>query len=399
MTHRPRVLMVTGTYLPRINGAVLQCAGIIKRLSSQFNFEVLTGCDEITGGQHVNETHSDVPKIYRVIKATSVPAKVRSVIAVAKILLNKRFEIVHFHGFSSKVLMIGFMAKLLGSKIALKCTSLGVDDAETISKRGLAHRWFLLIVDAWICPSPAFIASCRSARLPAERLFFIPNAVDSTRFRPGTPLERMECRARLKLAPTDLAVLFVGHFSRDKRPDFLFESIAQALVNSRSIHLILIGETSADHYEVDAELIANIRNRALTLGVQNQMIWISRHEKMEDVFRAADVFALPSVREGMPNALTEAMSCGLASVAMHLPGVTDWMLDAGNCGLLVPLGEGVDAFGKSISALLNDAQTRITLGRRARQRCLIEFSPEDLEQSLRIMYEHLMNIPTGPVLR
>src|SRR6185295_16519569 len=60
-----------------------------------------------------------------------------------------------------------------------------------------------------------------------------------------------------------------------------------------------------------------------------------RHD-VHDYFRAADLFALPSIREGLPIALLEAMACGLPCVASALPGSTDTLIDSGQNGLLVP---------------------------------------------------------------
>jgi glycosyltransferase involved in cell wall biosynthesis len=395
MTNKPKVLMVTGTFLPRLNGAVLQCVGIIQRLTPQIYFEVLTGRDAQSPRESSKITQAATLRIHRLISGHSVTAKIRSTIEVARLLTNERFDIVHFHGFSSKALMIGPMAKLLGAKIVLKCTSVGIDDAESIANKGLVCRWFLSIVDAWICPSPALMVFCQRAHLPRERLFSIPNFVDTDRFRPGTQHERMTCRARLKLAPSDLAVLFVGHFSRDKQPHFLFEAVADILVSNRSIHLVMVGETSPEYFEIDYELVEMIRGRAAALGVQDQLIWISRHERMEEIFQAADIFALPSIREGMPNALAEAMASGLASVALCLPGVTDWMLDSGNCGQLVPLAADALEFSKSISMLLDDAQSRVTFGRRARQRCCEEFSPKYVGERISGLYNRLTQSRMG----
>jgi glycosyltransferase involved in cell wall biosynthesis len=390
MSTQPKVLMVTGTYLPHINGAVLQCAGIIQRLAAQVHFQVLTGQEERSPGESATKEPAETTKVHRIISRRSWVTKIRSAWAVARLLTRERFDIIHFHGFSSKVLMVGPMAKLLGAKVVLKCTSLGVDDAESIAKRGWVLNWLLTCIDAWICPSPAFLASAQRVSLASDRLFSIPNFVETDRFRPGTPQERLDCRTRLKLATSDLVLLFVGHFSRDKRPDFLFEAISNTLVRNRSVRLILIGETSANHFEVDPEVAAMIRRRALVLGVEDQLIWIRQHQRMEEIFQAVDIFAMPSIREGMPNALAEAMSCELPAVATLLPGITDWMLDSGRCGHLVPVQGGESAFAKAVNELLDDVKKRTSIGQKARQRCLEEFTSEEVTAKLWSMYSHLM---------
>lgn len=388
MNSRPKVLMVTGVYLPRANGAVLQCAGLIDRLRARACFQVLTGRDEPTCTDVISCKRPET-EIHHLILTDSLMVKVRSVFAIFRLLTRERFDIVHFHGYSAKALVIGPMAKLLGSKIVLKCTSLGVDDAHSLNSRGWIRRRFLAIVDAWICPSPAFIEAGIRAKLPADRLVFIPNFVDANRFRPGTPEERSARRAELNLKPTDLAVLFVGHFSRDKRPDFLFGALAKTLVGNPNIHLIMIGDTSANHFEVDPALFAGIQAQADADGIQGQVHWIRHHRRIEDVYMAVDVFALPSIREGMPNALAEAMCTQLPVVATLLRGVTDWMLDGGRCGRLVAHDGEPSALTINIVDLLEDAAARLSLGALARQRCMDLFSPAEICEKVWHLYQSL----------
>ena len=83
-------------------------------------------------------------------------------------------------------------------------------------------------------------------------------------------------------------------------------------------------------------------------------------------FEAADVFALPSVAEGISNALLEAMSFGVACAATPVGGNTE-VLDGGNCGLLVPAGDE-SAWAEALAGLGNDSARRERLGAAGRQR-------------------------------
>lgn len=85
------------------------------------------------------------------------------------------------------------------------------------------------------------------------------------------------------------------------------------------------------------------------------------------------MFALPSRREGLPNALLEAMASGAACVASRLPGVTDAMIDDGVSGRLVPPGD-VDALAGALDALLGDAAKRARLGAAARKTVSARYS-------------------------
>jgi glycosyltransferase involved in cell wall biosynthesis len=101
-----------------------------------------------------------------------------------------------------------------------------------------------------------------------------------------------------------------------------------------------------------------------------------------------DVLALPSIRDGLPNALLEGMACERAIVGTAVGGIPDAIGDGAN-GRLVPPGDA-DALAHVISELLDDADLRQRLGRRARETALREFTVEqELEKNL-ALYRQLV---------
>jgi glycosyltransferase involved in cell wall biosynthesis len=98
-----------------------------------------------------------------------------------------------------------------------------------------------------------------------------------------------------------------------------------------------------------------------------------------ELYRAADVFVLPSRREGLPVALMEAMSCGLPCVASLLPGATDTLIVDGVSGRLVPVGD-VDAFSNAIAEMLRDPVRANAMGAAARQIVLDRFASDKIAE-------------------
>jgi glycosyltransferase involved in cell wall biosynthesis len=116
---------------------------------------------------------------------------------------------------------------------------------------------------------------------------------------------------------------------------------------------------------------------------------------IEQYYRAADVFVLPSLREGLPNALLEAMACGLASIASRLPGVTDSVVTDGVDGLLVePAGR--EALAAALGRLLGDADLRRRLGCAARQTVEARFSLPSIASRYISLYEELSPCAASP---
>jgi glycosyltransferase involved in cell wall biosynthesis len=160
-------------------------------------------------------------------------------------------------------------------------------------------------------------------------------------------------------------VLFVGFFSRDKRPDLLYGAWAETAAAAASI-LVLVGATRSAYQEVDSVLAENVRARAAADGLGDRVVFVEPVLAIEKYFRAADVYVLPSIREGLSIALLEAMASGLACVATRLPGSTDVLIEHGVSGLLVTADDR-DGFAAAIRMLLDDRVRAAAFGAAARR--------------------------------
>src|SRR4029077_777487 len=98
--------------------------------------------------------------------------------------------------------------------------------------------------------------------------------------------------------------------------------------------LLFVGATQSAYYEIDPQLAPAMRADAERAAVADRLVFVDPTHQVHDHFRAADIFSLPSAREGLPIALLEAMASGLPSVASMLPGSTDTIVEDGVDGLL-----------------------------------------------------------------
>jgi glycosyltransferase involved in cell wall biosynthesis len=103
---------------------------------------------------------------------------------------------------------------------------------------------------------------------------------------------------------------------------------------------------------------------------------------------SADVFALPSLSEGLPMALLEAMFASLPVVATRVGQVPE-VLDGGQCGLLVPPGNA-KALAGALRVFLTDPAGARRMGRRARDRALQDFSVERMAARYTAVYGRLL---------
>ena len=201
------------------------------------------------------------------------------------------------------------------------------------------------------------------------RIEMIPNGVDCARFRPPATTADQRARARrreaLGIAPDDLVIATVGAVVPRKGHDVLLEAWIDLAKRFPSAHLLLVGPRADLH---DPKL-PDFRRRLETLvaasGAADRVHFVGMAPDVEEYLRAADLFALPSQREGFPNSVLEAMASGLPVVVTPFIGFSERI---GRVGEHVLLAEpGARAVGARLAELLSQAPLRARLGAAARR--------------------------------
>lgn len=375
---RPGVLLVTGAYDPELSGAGLQARALVRCLCGQVRFTVLTTTADRSLPRAGTQDGVDVFRVF--VDPTSWWSKALGGLrfTVAFLRTSGRFSIVHLQGFSQKSILLVVLARLARKKVAIKLTSLGQDDPVSMRRRGRIAYACYASAELFFAVSPGFAPGYDAEGLPRERFRLMPNGVDIRRFRPGTADEREALRREMRISVTSLVVLFVGFFSREKRPDLLFDAWARLATEPRAdVVLVFVGATRSTYHEVDENLADEIRTNATAIGVVDRLRFVERTPDIERYHGMADIFVLPSVREGMSNALLEAMACGVPSIATRIDGVTDVVIEDGVNGLLVP-PDDVEALEQGMRRMAGDRMWAARLGSEARHAVETRFS---LEQS------------------
>ena len=187
-----------------------------------------------------------------------------------------------------------------------------------------------------------------SAYVEAERLAFVPNPLVLTETAvPGN--------STTSTAPL---ILNVGRMVWDKAQEVLLEAFALLGDEFPEWRLAVVG---------DGRLENELHKRAAGLGIYDRIDWHGIVPDPYVFYRNATIFALPSRVEGTPNALLEAMSCGLPVIVSDgAPGPLELVQD-GKTGLVVPVNDA-PALAAALSRLAKDNGLRNRLGAAARER-------------------------------
>jgi glycosyltransferase involved in cell wall biosynthesis len=371
----PRILQVTGSYYPEISSGGLQCQAVASHLIGRAMFQVLTTAVDPSLPAHA--TVDGIPTWRIHVDAARAGSKARALLRMLWGLLRivPGVDIVHVHGVSRKNIPVIAVGKLFRRPVVLSLHTGGFDEPDAVARQGWLASWAFNAASRYLSVSPHLVAACVAAGVPPEKIRHVPNGVDLERFHPpASDDERGELRQALGLDRRRPVILFVGFFSREKQPHVLLDAwLRLSRDPSSASTLLFVGATRSAYFEVDDSLARDMRARADREGVGDRLIFVEPTHRVEEYYRAADVFVLPSSREGLPVALLEAMASGLPCIASRLPGATDVIIDDGCTGILVPPGDTA-AIADAIQQLLRDRAKAAAMGAAARARVGRDYS-------------------------
>ncbi|MFC2055596.1 glycosyltransferase family 4 protein [Chloroflexota bacterium] len=313
--------------------------------------------------------------------------------------LRKDFDILHVVNGSPLFNLISIpIAKILNKTVVMEMTSLGSDDPLTLNKRSRHPRQqvfphqplkysLFLKADNYISKSHALSEAYIQADLPASKLTQIPSGVDVARFKPPTQPEKDALRSRLETEKNKIIILFVGGIYELKGVHCLLEAFRVVALQSTEAHLWIVGPTA--HY--DSSYIQTIRENAVKWDLSSRVTFVSKQvDNVDEYMKAADIFALPSRREGMSNVILEAMSSGLAIVASDIPEIALSQIRNEVDGLLLP-PDKPNQWANSLLKLVRDPEMRRKLGQAARQQAESKFNLEIVDTQYFDLYRRLSN--------
>lgn len=308
-----------------------------------------------------------VPAVFRISRPID-PDCVRSLVEVFR---ANRIDMVHSHEFTMAV--YGTLAARL-LRLPHVITLHGSSTMCRRLRRRIAIRWAIRHSHATVAVSRATSAQLATDLGISERsMQVVPNGVPVRR---GDPTS---VREELGIGPDDVVVLAVGNLDERKGHMFLLRALHELTLEGLDVpwKLVVAGGRGGPEAEP-------LREYARTNGESERVHILTQREDIHDLQSAAAIFAMPSLWEGLPMALLEAMLAGNAIVASHTGGIPEAIVD-GEQGLLVPPAD-VPALKRALWRLLVDKSFRQRLASAARERGHAEFTLRAMTDSYERLY-------------
>lgn len=367
--------MLIQGYYPEVGGAERQLASLAPRLRDR-NLSVTVYARHKPGlpalehieGVPVHRLGATGPKAARSLSYT---------VAVLRHLQRDPPDVIHAHDLFSPTTTALLARRLLRVPVAVKVVRGGsLGDLRWLERRNFGRQrvsWICQKVDRFVVISEEINEELAARGVVKQRRALIPNGVDCERFFPIEAGEKAALREQLGL-PAGPIVVYAGRLAREKRVEDLVTVWPAIREHDPLATLLVVGTGEQESF----------LRRAGTDGV----VFTGAVADVAPYLRAADIFALPSVAEGLSNALLEAMASGLACIATDV-GAAPELITSGHSGLLIA-PESPQVLKQQIMTLLDDPVLREALGSRARMHVGEYFSLESVAGKLERLYHELV---------
>lgn len=318
-----------------------------------------------------------------VVWVGSAPGRVRRLAAVVGELRRRKVDVVQAsHGMTNLYAVAAGRILRLPAVGALRTTP-----DRVVSELGWLGRPALRAPQRLVGNSRSNLQAASGFGVRADRLCFVPNAVDINRFVPswsetksgGTGVVGSDVGAATgELVEPEFEVVFVGRLGPEKRVATLLEAVNLLRAGGTRIRVAVVGS---------GRLEDDLRTIAADLGIDDRVTFVGRDPEPERWLEKARVLALPSEREGTPNVVLEAMACGLPVVATPVGSVPE-LVEDGQTGWLVPVGDAV-ALASALERVLDDPAAARAMGEAGRRRVETGFDRGAVRAAMAELYREL----------
>jgi sugar transferase (PEP-CTERM/EpsH1 system associated) len=357
-----------------VGGAEVLAARLARQLQSSFRFVFVCLDEQGTLGDELSKEQFAVRVLGR-----RPGFDARCTWQLQQILKQERVDLVHAHQYTP--FFYSLIARVLCRKPAILFTEHGRTFPDfRRPKRVLVNRLLLERRDRVVAVGKSVReALLRFEGIPKERVTVIYNGMNTAAYAPGVH-DRNAVRAELGVGAEDLVILQVARLDPIKDHATALRTLEHVVWHHKHARLVLVGEGPE---------LGNIQNLIRERGLETSVRVLGLRKDIPRLMRAADIFLLTSLSEGIPLTLIEAMAAGLPIVATQVGGVPE-LVEEGITGLLAPVAD--DAYlADCILRLARNPQLCEQMGELARQAAGRYFSESQMHAHYHHLYEEMLN--------
>jgi glycosyltransferase involved in cell wall biosynthesis len=373
-----------------VGGPALHVAYLTEGLAGR-GYETTLVAGSLARGEesmaHVAESrNARIVTIQHLHREISPLEDARAIVRLARLIREERPQILHTH--TAKAGAVGRIAALLagGARPPIVVHTFHghvlrgyFNPVTTLGFRTL-ERWLARVTTRLIAVSPEVRDDLvRLGVAPREKFAVIRLGIELGERVGGDEETRRETRRQLGVGPDAFVVGWVGRMTAVKRTDDVVRAFRELLDRDVDAYLCLVG---------DGPDRPRLEKLAHELGIVRRCLFVGYQDDVAPYYEAIDALLLPSVNEGTPVSVIEALAAGRPAVATRVGGVPDVVRD-GVDGHLVEVGDA-STLGERLAELARDPARREEMGKEGRARVVERYAVSRLVDDIDALYRELL---------
>ena len=295
--------------------------------------------------------------------------------SIREFIKKNRVDIIHCHGYKSN------FYGLLASK--------GLVPSVTTNHNWLTAHWklktYCILDSLWIRFFDGIVAVSNEVkkdmlryRIPEDKIRVIDNGIALERFE--KPVETKKMKNQLGFEEKTRIIGTIGSLVVEKGHVYLLEAARQILDVVKDLKFLVIG---------DGPLRKPLEEKSEELGIKKHVIFMGQRKDIPELLMAMDIFVLPSIKEGLPIALLEAMAAKRPVIATRV-GAISKVIENKDIGILVE-PKDIRGLRDAIMNLINDPGRRDLLAEEGCSRVRMDFSSDEMGKHYLKLYKEMTN--------
>lgn len=294
------------------------------------------------------------------------------------IIDSNEFDIIHCH-----TPMGGVLTRLAAREARRKNTNVIYTAHGFHFYRGAPiANWLLYFpVESWLARFTDVLITInkedfnRAKKFKAKRIKYVPGVgIDTERFSIVT-VNKQKKRSEIGIPEDSLIVLSVGELNKNKNHEIIIRALG--VLRNPDIYYVICGEGQLEDY---------LGKLAKELGVDKQVMLLGYRTDIVEISKISDVFAFPSIREGLSLALMEAMSSGLPVICSDIRGNND-LIQEGKGGYLIQ-PDNIEGFVNALNKIYINVSLRNSMGE-FNKRAVSKFDLDNVKIIMKKIYSEV----------
>jgi glycosyltransferase involved in cell wall biosynthesis len=213
-------------------------------------------------------------------------------------------------------------------------------------------------------------------KLPESKFTVIPNGIDIKQFK--IQVDKTKKKEELGIKKDSFIITCVSKLRRGKGHKLLLEVFENIFESNKNISLLLVG---------DGEQEKSLREQVKNYHSKNEIFFLGFRKDIAEILSVSDLFVLPTEKEGMSNAIIEAMIMGVPVITTNIPENKD-IIENQKTGIFFTVND-VNSLKKSVETLIYNPDLRTKLGQNAQQEVTLNFDIQVVTKRFANFYQEV----------